>query len=41
MKTTFKKCLHLLKKSIYGFTRTAQNFLKMDQTYLPTFNTNG
>lgn len=38
MKTTFKKCLNLLKESVYGFTRTAQNFLKTDQTYLPTSN---
>lgn len=38
MKTTFKKCLNLLKESVYGFTRTAQNFLKVDQTYPPTSN---
>lgn len=37
-KTTFKKCLNLLKESVYRFTRTAQNFLKKDQTYLPTSN---
>jgi len=35
-KTTCKKCLNLLKESVYGFTRTAQNFLKTDQTHPPT-----
>lgn len=39
MKTTFKKCLNLLKQSVYGSTRTAQNFLKTDQIYPPTSNT--
>lgn len=37
-KTTLKKCPNLLKESVYRFTRTAQHFLKKDQTHLPTSN---
>lgn len=36
MKTTFLKCLNLLKESVYGLTKTAQNFLK--RKYPPTSN---